>query len=320
MPVAPLSLRNLFEIYQHRLALHWLAGHAGAVRSLHSAEESEAPLVGYLNLIHPARLQILGAAELDYLSSLDEKTYNEALGNLFTHPTLAVFIAGGLHPPVSLRRAADQHNTALIGSALASDKLLNHLDYYLNDLLADKQVVHGVFMDVMGIGVLLTGESSVGKSELALELISRGHALIADDAPEFYRVGPDSLRGSCPELLQDFLEVRGLGLLDIRAMLGDSAVKRHKILRLIVNLIHVDKSDINSIDRLQGSYSNRTLSEVNVPEIQLPVAPGRNLAVLVEAAARNHILRENGYDATGHFIARQHRLMMQEEQEKNSNE
>jgi HPr kinase/phosphorylase len=317
MPVAPLSVRVLFETYQKRLALHWLAGHAGAERNISRDPDdvSGATLVGYLNLIHPSRLQILGAAELDYLLGLDEKTYTEALDHLFADPTLAVLIAGGLPAPTALRRAAEQHGTPLLGSALASDKLLNHLDYYLTDLLADKQVVHGVFIDVMGIGVLLTGESSVGKSELALELITRGHILIADDAPEFRRVGPDTLRGSCPELLQDFLEVRGLGLLNIRAMFGDSAVKRHKNLRLIVNLVPVSKSDIHNIDRLQGSFSHRTLFEVEVPEIQLPVAPGRNLAVLVEAAARNHILRENGYDATAHFIERQRHLIAREEQE-----
>lgn len=309
MPVAPLSLRTLFETYQQRLSLHWLAGHTGANRQLHLEDESETPLVGYLNLIHPSALQILGAAELDHLYALDEQAYAEALNQLFSPPTLAVIIASGLRAPITLRKAAEQHDTPLLGSALASDKLLNHLDYYLNDLLADKQTVHGVFMDVMGIGVMLTGDSSIGKSELALELITRGHALIADDAPEFYRVGPDSLRGGCPELLQDFLEVRGLGLLDIRAMFGDSAVKRHKILRLIVNLVPVGKGSITGIDRLQGSYGQRTLFEVDVPEIQLPVAPGRNLAVLVEAAARNHIQRDNGYDATAHFIARQQKLI-----------
>lgn len=315
MPVTPLSVRALFETYQKRLALHWLAGHHGAERPIErdDTDPSGAALVGYLNLIHPSRIQILGAAEMDYLQGLDEKTYTEALDNLFGEAALVVIIAAGLSAPAALRRAAERHGTALLGTTLASDKLLNHLDYYLTDLLADKQVVHGVFMDVMGIGVLLTGESAVGKSELALELITRGHILIADDAPELRRVGPDTLRASCPELLQDFLEVRGLGLLNVRAMFGDSSVKRHKNLRLIVNLVPVNKTDINSIDRLSGSYHTRNLFEVEVPEIQLPVAPGRNLAVLVEAAARNHILRENGYDAAAHFIERQRHLMSEDE-------
>ncbi len=315
MPVAPLSVRALFETYQKRLDLHWLAGHAGAERTINrdSGEPGEANLVGYLNLIHPSRIQILGAAEMDYLYGLDDKTQSEALDHLFGGSSLLVIVAGGLPISPTLRSAAERHGTPLLASSLTSEKLLNHLDYYLTDLLADKQVVHGVFMDVMGIGVLLTGESAIGKSELALELITRGHILIADDAPELRRVGPDTLRGSCPELLQDFLEVRGLGLLNVRAMFGDAAVKRHKNLRLIVNLIPVSKSDIHNVDRLQGSFNTRNLFEVEVPEIQLPVAPGRNLAVLVEAAARNHILRENGYDASAHFIERQRHLMSQEE-------
>ena len=315
MPAAPLSIRALFETFQKRLALHWLAGHAGAERAIRreTTEPTDAALVGFLNLIHPSRIQILGAAEMDYLQSLDESAYTEALEQLFGDASLAVIVAGGLPVPMPLRRAAERHNTPLLASSLASDKLLNHLDSYLTELLADKQVVHGVFIDVMGIGVLLTGESSAGKSELALELISRGHILVADDAPEFRRVGPDTLRGSCPEVLQDFLEVRGLGLLNVRAMFGDSAVKRHKNLRLIVNLVPMNKN-VHNIDRLSGSYDTRTMFEVEVPEIQLPVAPGRNLAVLVEAAARNHILRENGYDAAVHFSERQRHLMDQESQ------
>jgi HPr kinase/phosphorylase len=164
-------------------------------------------------------------------------------------------------------------------------------------------------MEVLGTGVLITGESSVGKSELALELLSRGHRLIADDAPVFIRVGPDVLDGSSPTLLQDFMEVRGLGVLNIREMYGDNALKSKKHLRLIIQLMRMSKKDREELDRLYGNRIKREILGVEIPEIMIPVAPGRNLAVLVEAAVRNHILRHAGQDATEQFIELQQRAI-----------
>jgi len=164
-------------------------------------------------------------------------------------------------------------------------------------------------MEVMGTGVLITGESSIGKSELALELLTRGHRLIADDAPEFTRIAPDTLNGTCPDMLRDFLEVRGLGILDVRAMFGASAIKENRNLRLIIVLQDIEEAV--KIDRLHGSRRLRTIQGVDVPEVTLPVGPGRNLAVLLEAAVRNHILIANGYDASDAFIERQKRRLEQ---------
>jgi HPr kinase/phosphorylase len=162
-------------------------------------------------------------------------------------------------------------------------------------------------MEVMGTGVLITGPSSIGKSELALELLSRGHRLIADDATEFARRAPDILNGTCPEMLRDFLEVRGLGILNVRAMFGDSAIKRNRNLRLIVKLQEMEEAE--EMDRLHGSKRMHNIQEVEIPEITLPVGPGRNLAVLLEAAVRNHILNTKGYDASQAFIERQKRRL-----------
>jgi HPr kinase/phosphorylase len=158
-------------------------------------------------------------------------------------------------------------------------------------------------MEVMGTGVLITGASSIGKSELALELLTRGHRLIADDAAEFARIAPDLLNGTCPEMLRDFIEVRGLGILNVRAMFGASAIKHNRNLRLIIVL--QEMGEAAAMDRLHGSRRMRTIMEVEIPEITLPVGPGRNLAVLVEAAVRNHILNVKGYDASQAFIERQ---------------
>ncbi len=155
----------------------------------------------------------------------------------------------------------------------------------------------------MGTGVLITGESSIGKSELALELLTRGHRLIADDATEFARITPDTLLGTCPDMLRDFLEVRGLGILNVRAMFGASAIKESRNLRLVIRLQEME--DANQIDRLHGSRRMTSIQGISIPEVTLPVGPGRNLAVLLEAAVRNHILIINGYDGSQAFIERQ---------------
>jgi HPr kinase/phosphorylase len=157
--------------------------------------------------------------------------------------------------------------------------------------------------------VLITGESGVGKSELALELINRHHRLIADDAPEFYRGGPDTVLGRCPAVLQDFLEVRGLGLLNVRAMFGDSAIEASKELRLVVHLQPMSEEALGDLDRLRGSYQQRSFLDVIIPQVTIPVAPGRNLAVLVETAVRNHILLRKGYNAPEAFIQRQREMV-----------
>lgn len=174
-----------------------------------------------------------------------------------------------------------------------------------------KITLHGVFMEVMQLGVLLSGASGVGKSELALELLNRGHRLIADDAPEFLRLPSGSLQGACPELLRDFLEVRGLGVIDIRAMFGAGAVAPHAELKLILHLKAMSGEQLAAVDRLRPSCDSVTLLEKQVPRITIPVAPGRNLAILAETAVRSHLLALAGYDAAADFIRRQQQSLMQ---------
>jgi HPr kinase/phosphorylase len=206
--------------------------------------------------------------------------------------------------PEDLRLAAEESDTPLWLSPRRGHELFNHLQYHLARKLAPRLTVHGVFMEIYSIGVLITGESGAGKSELALELVTRGHRLVADDAPEFTQIAPDVLDGACPELLQDLLEVRGLGILNVRQMFGDTAVKRNKYLRLIVNLVRAGETDRDAMSRLTGETAARQVLSLSVPVINLPVAAGRNLAVLTEAAARLHILRAKGDDPAAAFLAR----------------
>jgi len=314
----PATVRDLFDILKDKLALEWVAGEAGGSRHLKGKlpEAQNQPLAGQLNNIHPNRIQVIGPAELSYLATLGKNSHQDVMDKLFWGLPAAVIVANEAEVGSEFIAYAERTNTPLLRSSLPDNKLLSNLQYYLSRALADSITIHGVFMEVLGMGVLLTGDSAVGKSELALELITRGHRLIADDAPDFSRMAPDILTGSCPPLLQEFLEVRGLGILNIRAMFGDSVIKKEKYLRLIVNLKRLSEEELVQIDRLQGSYSTRELLGVKTTEVTIPVAPGRSLAILVETAVRQHIQRRKGYDAGRDFIERQQKMIFQNEAKK----
>ena len=302
-----ITARELFEQQRERLALRWVAGERGAERVLESVETvaRRPSLSGYLNIIYPNKVQILGTEELAWLDSLDSRQRWETIEKMIQFRPLAMVISKNQTCPEDLRRAAEESDTPLWASPKRGHELLNHLQYHLARTLAPRITLHGVFMEIYSIGVLITGESGSGKSELALELVTRGHRLVADDAPEFTQIAPDVLDGTCPEMLQDLLELRGLGVLNIRQMFGDTAVKRNKYLRLIVHLTrpHLEPQP-SGIERLTGDMGMRRVLDLDVPMITLPVMPGRNLAVLTEAATRTHILRAKGVDPAAAFMAR----------------
>jgi len=199
---------------------------------------------------------------------------------------------------------------------MASWEIVNYLQYHIARKLARRTTVHGVFMEVFTIGVQITGVPGSGKSELALELLNRGHRLIADDAPEFTQISPEIIDGSCPEALQDCLEVRGLGVLNVRRMFGDAAIKLNKFLRLIIHLeIPSDPSRADIRDRLRGDTSTQKVLDLEISRITLPVVAGRNLAVMVEAAVRDFMLKMKGYDAASVFVERHSRILRRKEQD-----
>ncbi|MDZ4812632.1 MAG: HPr(Ser) kinase/phosphatase [Pseudomonadota bacterium] len=313
--IRKINARELFEQLSERLKLRWIAGLRGETRMIEPGEDLQRrpSLVGYLNIIYPNKVQLIGIDELNYLDALDSRQRWDTIAKVIGYRPTAIVISRDQAIPSDLREAAEESATPIWVSSKPGHELLTYIQYHLSRALARNTSLHGVFMEVYSIGVLITGEAGAGKSELALELITRGHRLIADDAPEFTLIAPDVIDGTCPDMLQDLLEVRGLGILNVRNMFGDTSIKRNKYLRLIVHLGRLE--DIHANDgmaRLQGVTSTRSVLDVEMPQITIPVGPGRNLAVLVEAATRSFILRGKGVDPAQTFIDRQaHQLRRQ---------
>jgi HPr kinase/phosphorylase len=307
-----ITARNLFDDLRERLQLQWLSGpHGDEGYSISRDDLTVRPAaVGFLNLIHPNKVQVLGLEEIDYLDALHDEETRTTIERVFRSGPLAVLVGDGLAMPEAILEQAGDGRTALLRSDLRAHELVAYLQYHVARSLARSTTLHGVFMEIFTIGVLITGNAGCGKSELALELLNRGHRLIADDAPEFTQISPEIIEGSCPEALQDCLEVRGLGVLNVRRMFGDAAVKASKFLRLIVHLeVPVAAAAAPAGDRLRGDTRSRAVLDLEIPCITLPVMAGRNLAVMTEAAVRDFMLKMQGYDAASAFVERHTRLL-----------
>ncbi len=309
-----LSVQQLFDDRREKLQLTWIGGRKGASRELtHDAlNRPGVGLVGHLNLIHPILIQALGMSDLDYLGNQPTAARAESFATLCKGETTCIFVCDGADAPRDLIAACDQHGVPLFLSQKMSRVFVNLLRPYLQRELSEVTTSHGVFLDVLGFGILITGDSQIGKSELALELISRGAGLVADDAVELYQIGPETIQGRCPPLLRDFLEVRGIGVINIKAIFGETAVRPRKTLRLIVHLERPTEEYFRGLDRLQTKSSSTFILGVEIPTVTLAVVAGRNLAVLVEAAVRHYILQTRGYDSTKDFLER-HEVVMREQ-------
>ncbi len=306
-----LSVQQLFEDRREKLQLTWIAGQKGASRELtqDALNRPGVGLVGHFNLIHPILIQALGLSDLEYLSNQLPAARAASLATLCTGETLCIILCDGADAPEYLVDACDQYGTPLFLSQKKSRAFVNLLRPYLQRELSEVTTSHGVFLDVLGFGILITGDSQIGKSELALELISRGAGLVADDAVELFQIGPETIQGRCPALLRDFLEVRGIGVINIKAIFGETAVRPRKTLRLIVHLERPSEEYFRGLDRLQTKSSSTSILGVEIPTVTLAVVAGRNLAVLVEAAVRHYILQTRGYDSTKDFLDRHEEAM-----------
>ncbi|MGC3963054.1 MAG: HPr(Ser) kinase/phosphatase [Rhodocyclaceae bacterium] len=307
------SVAQLFEANRAALRLRHVAGRLDTHLTILDNRAWPADLVGHLNLIHPNRLQVMGETEFAWARrQARDKLEHHLLGILAASPP-GIIVADDCEVPDIIRRHCEEVGVPLLASPVESARVIDVLRAYLARKLAERVSLHGVFMDVLGVGVLITGDSGAGKSELALELISRGHGLVADDVVEISRVAAGVLEGRCPEMLKDFLEVRGLGILNIRTIFGETACRRKMKLKLIVHLQRRNPGHDEPL-RLPLDDEAQEVLGVSVRRVVLPVAAGRNLAVLLEAAVRNTILQLRGIDSTQEFVARQRSAIDQDDQ------
>ena len=309
--MSQISVSQLFEENQTKLCLTWGFGQDYGNKLLDNdvIAKSVQGLIGHLNFIHPNWIQVLSRIAIDYLDQLDSASLQKKFQQLAQSDLTCMIVTDGASVSEALRSFAARTQIPILCSTCSSLDVTWVLRSFLAKVLAPNISKHGVLLDVLGMGVLITGESGVGKSELALELISRGHGLVADDVVELRRIGPETLEGSCPPILRDYLEVRGLGMLNIRTIFGETAVRLRKNMKLIVHLEKSSGAEISLFERLPLSNLNENILNVTIRKVIIPVAAGRNLAVLVEAAVRNYVLQLRGIDSTQEFVKRHEQEM-----------
>ncbi|MFZ4535602.1 HPr(Ser) kinase/phosphatase [Propionivibrio sp.] len=307
-----LSITQLYEDHLDKLKLTWVAA-VGIERvvELKDQETYGPDVVGHLNLIYSQRVQVIGKAEQRWAERVGPERWHLQIEDLMEAGPPALIIADGLEIPPGTCEICEATQTPLFVTPKACSAVIDLLHVYLARRFADTVSAHGVFMDVFGMGVLITGDSGVGKSELALELVSRGHGLVADDVVELARIAPTTIEGRCPGMLRDYLEVRGLGLLNIRTIFGETAARRKMKLKLIVHLQRNATGDDSP--RLPLDAQSQEILGIPVRKVVFHVAPGRNLAVLLEAAVRNCILQMRGIDSMSEFINRQQQAVLDDD-------
>ena len=307
-----LSIAQLFQDHIEKLKLNWVAA-VGVERlvELNDLETFGPDVVGHLNIIYGHRVQVIGKAEQRWAESVGPERWLRQIEDIMAAKPPALIVADGLEIPPGARDLCEATQTPLFTSPKACSAVIDLLHLYLARRFADTVSAHGVFMDVFGMGVLITGDSGVGKSELALELVSRGHGLVADDVVELARTAPTTIEGRCPGMLRDYLEVRGLGLLNIRTVFGETAARRKMKLKLIVHLQRNSVGD--DMPRLPIDAQSQEILGIPIRKVVFHVAPGRNLAVLLEAAVRNSILQMRGIDSMSEFITRQQQAVLDDD-------
>ncbi len=312
MKPTAVSADVLFEAFRNYLHWEWVAGLGASERRFDEvavrAARSGADLVGYLNYIHPYRVQILGEREIAYITNATPEDCARRISRIVDLEPPVVVLADGQVAPPAMLAMCENAQIPMFATKDSSAFVIDVLRAYLSKHFADRVSMHGVFMDILGLGVLITGESGLGKSELGLELISRGNGLVADDAVDLFRINQTTIEGRCPELLQNLLEVRGIGLLDIRAIFGETAVRRKMRLKLIVHLVRKETLE-RDYDRIPFDPLTQDVAGIPVRKVVIQVVAGRNIAVLVEAAVRNTILQLRGIDTYQDFVDRQRKEM-----------
>ena len=294
VPVATV-LRDLTE--SRGVGLELVAGAGGVDRRITNPypQKTGLALSGFDQYLREGRVLVLGESEIRFLESLSAAERLDVVGRVFSHDLPCIVVTAGFAPPAELTAEADRVGLPLLRSRGATPIVMARLSAALDAYLAARGVVHGVLMDILGLGVLIVGDSGIGKSECALDLVVRGHRLVADDAVELRSRAEAFLIGTCPELTRHHMEIRGLGLINVQDLFGVASTRRSKRVELVVQLERWDPA--REYDRLGLDETHYETLGISVPMIRMPVAPGRNLAILVEVAARNQLLRYGGLNS-----------------------
>ena len=295
------------------LPLELLSGGGGLGRTIGSpyVQKTGLALAGFHEYLRTGRVLVFGESEVRYLESLASGARTGVLDTTFSHDIPCVLITGGWEADAGLRSAADRHRVPLLRTSVTTPVAIARINAILDDALAVREIIHGVLVDILGLGVLIVGESGIGKSECALDLVMRGHRLVADDTVEVRRRGETVLLGVCPELTRHHMELRGLGIINVRDLFGVSSTRASKQVELVVQLERWDSEQ--EYDRLGLDENTYEIFGVRIPLICMPVAPGRNLATLVEVAARNQLLRYRGMNAARDLASRLERQLQGED-------
>lgn len=285
-----------------KLSLDVLTGDSESLERLIKTGDISRPgleLTGYFNYYSHDRLQLFGNKEITFAERMIPEERLMVLRRMCSEDTPAFIVSRGLVPPKEMIQAASEYNIPVLGSPIATSRLLGELSSFLNGSLAARTSVHGVLVDVYGLGVLIQGDSGIGKSETALELVKRGHRLIADDRVDVYQQDELTLVGEPPKILQHLIEIRGVGIIDVMDLFGASAVRGSMPLQLVVYLENWEKG--KKYDRLGSENTFVEIAEVKIPQVKIPVKTGRNVAIIIEVAAMNFRAKSMGYDATKTF-------------------
>jgi HPr kinase/phosphorylase len=296
------TVREFLASAGRGLELRLVTGEPGLDRpiAIPRLQQPGLALAGFLPQLHPDRVQVLGNSEVQYLDTLPGDGARRAVGAVCAAGVACFVVTNGTVPPAVLVEPAAAAGVAVLASALRTAKFYRAATAWLEQRLAPETTLHGNLVEVAGVGILLLGGSGIGKSEAALDLVTRGHVLVADDVVVVRRISPDVLRGRAAELLQHHLEIRGVGVIDIEAMFGTLATRDERQIDLVVEL----SARVDDGERLGIEERTHTLLDVELPMVRIPVEPGRSVAMLIETAARNRLLRQRGKHSAAEFVAR----------------
>jgi len=301
---APVTVGRLVDSLRERLGLELLSTDAGLAREIVSPEASSPGLVlaGYVERFVPNRVQVLGETEISYLASRDRELRHKVVDAFFSFAVPVVFVTKGQELPSGLLDAANRAGVAILRSPLKTNEFYRRLKPWLEDEFAPQTTLHGSLADVFGVGLLFIGKSGIGKSECVLDLVERGHRLVADDVVMVKRRGNDVLIARGHEMQRHYMEVRGIGLVDVPAIFGVRSVRQQKRIEVVVQLEEWSHDVV--VDRTGLEYETTSILDVELPKIRVPLNPGKNITVLAEVIALNLLLRYSGINAAELFNER----------------